>query len=57
MSYVFRIHNHGAVPAEKPMDANGVMDWTRTQYFEGQLNNAIDVGTIVGNIGTSIPSI
>ena len=48
MSYVFRIHNHGAVPAEKPMDANGVMDWTRTQYFEGQLNNAIDVGTIVG---------
>lgn len=54
---VFRIHNHGTVAAEKPMDASNIVGWTATQYYENQLNNAISVGSIVGNIGTSIPSI
>ena len=54
---VFRIHNHGRVAAEKPVDRSNIFGWTVTQYFENQLNNAISVGSIVGNIGTSIPSI
>ena len=54
---VFRIHNHGTVAAEKPKDSTNIMGWTATQHFENQLNNAISVGSIVGNIGTSIPSI
>lgn len=54
---VFRIHNHGQVAAEKPMDSSNISGWTVTQHFENQLNNAISVGSIVGNIGTSIPSI
>lgn len=54
---VFRIHNHGTVPAEMPMDPANVIGWTVTQHFENQLNNAIDVGDNVGNIGTSIPSV
>ena len=54
---VFRIHNHGQVAAEKPKDPSNISGWTVTQHFENQLNNAISVGSIVGNIGTSIPSI
>ena len=57
MAHVFRIHTHGTIPAEKPMAAAGVQGWTQTQYYEGLLNNAIDVGAAVGNIGTSIPNI
>lgn len=57
MAHVFRIHTHGHIPAETPMAAAGVQGWTNTQYYEGLLNNAIDVGAAVGNIGTSIPNI
>lgn len=54
---VFRIHNHGTVAAEKPTNPTNIIGWTATQHFENQLNNAISVGSVVGNIGTSIPSI
>ena len=58
MAHVFRIHNHYGNNANvKPVDAAGVQGWTRTQYYENLKNNAIDVGTTVGNIGTSIPNI
>lgn len=56
MAYVFRIHNH-ANGGPTPQVAANVKDWTKTQYFEGLLNNAIKVRDNVGSIGTSIPNI
>ena len=58
MAYVFRIHDiKGNNPqATAPIAAANVMDWSATDYIQGNLIDNIDISNSPRKMGTSIPS-